>query len=80
MPPAVALLGVGPGRWWLPLPVIALWPVFFLALVVAGLVELVMGRATLPLSRNLGLALWWLHGVRIDIQSSKGARLFLWLL
>jgi len=80
MPPAVALLGFGPGRWWLPLPVIALWPLFLLALVGAGLVELVMGRATLPLSRNLGLALWQLHGVRIDIQSSKGARFFLWLL
>lgn len=80
MPPAVALLGVGPRPWWLPIPVILLWPVVLVALVIVGAVELVMGRTTLPLSRNLGLALWQLHGLRIDVQSSHGGRVFLWLI
>jgi hypothetical protein len=80
MAPAVALLGFGPGRWWLPIPVILLWPPVLLALVGVGLVELAFGRVTLQISRTLGLALWQLHGVRIDVQSSNGGRVLLWLL
>jgi hypothetical protein len=76
----MALLGFGPGRWWVPIPVILLWPLIFVALALVGLVELLMGSATLPRTRTLWLALWHLHGVKVDVRSSRGSRLFLWLL
>ena len=79
MPPAVALLGVGPGPLWVPIPLILLWPFFLLALAIGGLVEAI-ARGTLRGTRALGLAFWHLHGLKVDVRSATGTRVFLWLL
>ena len=82
MPPVVALLGIGPGRWWvcLPVPVILLWPLFVLALAVGGLIEAVATRGAPLLTRTLGSALLQLHGMKVDVRSATGSRVFVWLL
>ncbi|MEE8277195.1 MAG: hypothetical protein V3R89_00525 [Thermoanaerobaculia bacterium] len=80
MLPAVALLGVGPGGWWVPIPVIVLWPLLFLALAVVGLVEAITSSGTLPRTRTLWLALCQLHGIKVDVRSATGTRVFLWVL
>ena len=80
MLPAVALLGVGPGGLWVPIPVILLWPLLFLALAVAGLVEALTGSGTLPRTRTLWQALCQLHGVKVDVRSATGRRVALWVL
>jgi hypothetical protein len=81
MPPAVALLGVGPGSWWVPFPIplILLWPVFFLALAALGLTESVTSGGPFPRTQTLWLASRHLRGVKVDLQSATGTRVFLWI-
>lgn len=80
MLPAVALLGVGPAGWRIPIPLFLLWPLFLGALAVIGLVEAVSSGGGLRRTRALWAALWELHGVKVDVQTATGRRLFLWLL
>ena len=81
MPPAIALLGVGPGSWWVPIPVplILLWPFFFLALAVVGFKEAAADAGAFPRTRALWLAFRELRGVKVDVQSATGTRVFLWI-
>ena len=76
-PPAVALLRFGP--MWVPLPLVLLWPLLYLALAVGGLVEAAKGGVALPLTRTVCVALGQLHGVKVDVESATGTRVFLWL-
>ena len=76
-PPAVALLRCGPV--WVPLPLVLLWPFLFLALAIGGLVEAAKGAVALPLTRTVCVALGQLHGVKVDVESAAGTRMFLWL-
>jgi hypothetical protein len=80
MLPAVALLGVGDGGWRIPVPVLLLWPLFFVALAVAGLVEAVASGGGLRRTRALWAVLWELHGLRLDVETATGRRVRLWLL
>ena len=81
MPPALALLGVGPGSWWVPIPVplILLWPLFFLALAVVGLEEAAADAVAFPRTRALWLAFRELRGVKVDFQAATGSRVFFWI-
>lgn len=78
-PPAVALLRVGSGPWWIPLPLILLWPFLLLALALGGLVEAVACGGSLRRTQTFWEALKHLRGVQIDVESAEGRRLFLWL-
>ena len=78
-PPAVALLRLGSGPWWIPLPLILLCPFLLLALAFGGLVEAVTCGGSVKRTRTLWDASKHLRGVQVDVESAEGRRLFLWL-
>ncbi len=80
MLPAVALLGVGPASWRIPIPLFLLWPLFFVALVVVGLLETVACGGGVRRTRALWAVLWDLHGLKVDVETATGRRVYLWLL
>lgn len=83
--PVVALLGLGFGRFCvaLPIPVILAWPIVGLPLgLVAALQACRRGasRGGRPgLASTVLLALCQLHGLKIDLRSARGERMFLWV-
>ena len=86
MIPALALIGIGRKRKFaLPLPVILLWPVIFLALAVLGLASLFVRRGTeehkyLGMAKTGLLSLFQLSGLRIDVASRDRDQVFIWLI
>ena len=80
MLPAVALLGVGPAGWRIPVPLFPLWPLFLAALAVIALVEAVACGGSLRRTRAVWAVLWELHGLKVDVRSASGTRTYLWLL
>ncbi len=85
MLPAFGLFAMGPGRWWipLPLPLVLFWPVIGLALGVVALVDKVRGGArgtgSLARARVVLLALCQLHGLKVDVRTATGMRVLVWL-
>ena len=84
MAPVVALLGLGFGRFCvaLPIPVILAWPIIGLPLgLVAALQACWRGarRGRPGLASTVLLALCQLHGLKIDVRSARGERVFLWV-
>ena len=80
MLPAVALFGVGPKGWRIPIPLLLLWPFSLVALAVIGLVETVSCGGALRRTQALWAFLWELHGLKVDVRSASGTRIYLWLL
>ena len=77
MLPSLLLVGVGHARrFWIPLPVFLLWPLWLLGWVVWALFRL----AGVPWEKSLKMALvlaLHLSGARIDIDSADGNRVHL---
>ena len=87
MMPVLAVVAAGRGRWVLPLPlpVILLWPLVVLPLGAAAAIERLVrsgaGGRRRPTVAGAALAmLWQLSGLRIDVRSARGVRVFVWLI
>ncbi len=86
MIPAVGLIVIGKARWTvpLPLPLFLAWPFILVALGGVTLAERRVDRraarfSRLTLARGGLLALCQLSGRKIDVRSTDGTRVFVWL-
>jgi len=81
IPPSVALVGIGIRSWRpiLPIPVFLLWPIVALGLAILALVELVWGRPV-RLASLVGAGVCQLHGLKVDLETARGRRAFVWML
>ena len=81
MIPIVGLIRVGKARW-VPLPVFLVWPFVPVALGAVAVTErLVSSPSTLSkltMVRGGLLALCQLSGLKIDVRSTDGSRVFVW--
>jgi hypothetical protein len=77
MLPALVLVGIGRRRrFWIPVPAFLLWPLWLLG----WLVWLVFRVCRFPWARTLSEALLLgahLSGVRVDIDSADGDRIYI---
>ena len=77
MLPAILLVGAGnPRRVWIPLPLVLLWPFWFLGWVVWLPVAITGVRWARPLRLAL-LAMTHLSGIRVDIDTKTGEHVHL---
>lgn len=86
MIPALALIGIGhKRRFYLPIPLILLWPLVFLCFAVVWLAGLFVRRGSEEY-RYLAIAWKGLHilcqlsGLRIDVVSRDRHNVFIWLI
>ena len=87
MIPSVGLLKIGNPSWTLPLPlpVFLAWPLIAIALGGVVLMQRVVDRqgasfSRLALTRVALRALFQLSGLKIDVRSTEGTRITMWLL
>ena len=86
MLPSILMLRVGPGAGIpIPVPLFLLWPLVLVLALVGGLIWLVMPRTrrTGGLLEKLRLA-WTLFnnlsGLKIDVRSADGTRVYFWII
>ena len=87
MMPVLGVVAVGGRRWALPLPlpVVLAWPFVLVPLGAAAGIERLLRRGEAsprrPTVAGAALAmLWQLSGLRIDVRTSRGIRVALWLI
>jgi hypothetical protein len=86
MVPSLLVMRIGPGRGVpLPLPLFLLWPFFILAALLVGagyLAVLVVGGDTrrFAMAGLAGRMLLNLRGLKIDVRSHDGTRLYFWII
>ena len=84
MIPAIGLIRIGKARWTvpLPLPVFLAWPFVLVALAGVALTERLVNRRSthskLTMAGGGLLALCQLSGLKIDVRSTDGSRVFVW--
>ncbi len=86
MIPAIGLILIGGAGWTvpLPLPIFLAWPFMLVALGGVTLAERVVDRhdtrGGLTMMHGGLSALCQLSGLRIDVRSTNGTRVFVWLI
>ena len=84
MIPVIGLIRIGKARWTvpLPLPVFLAWPFVLVALARVTLTERLVNRRSthskLTMARGGLSVLCQLSGLKIDVRSTDGSRVFVW--
>ena len=85
MIPTIGLVLIGKARWTvpLPLPVFLAWPFILVALASVTLAECLVGgrdaRHSLTMARRGLFTFCQLSGLKVDVRSTEGTRVFVWL-
>ena len=88
IPPALLIIGLGRvrvfggrRRFFLPLPLFLIWPLYLLAYMIFGLAWLLTPRSAKPAGLTAALAALdagrRLSGLRVDIQSAQNENIYL---